>query len=84
VRHASERRQIVLDGEIDGDTLRATERATGEEPRLIEAAAAPEALESTDARLRSHRALVYPDGPPFAGPARELRRLIDGCPRLVD
>ena len=53
-RHAGERDEIVFDGEIHGDALRATARAAREQAWLLEAGVAAEALKSEDARLRSH------------------------------
>src|SRR5262249_55077204 len=52
--HAGERGQIVVDGQVDGDALRAATRAAGEEADLVEAPAAPEAPEPQDARAGAH------------------------------
>jgi hypothetical protein len=55
---AGQPRQVVLDGNVDGDAVGATARAAGEQPRLVEATPAAEALQPDDSRLRDHGALV--------------------------
>jgi hypothetical protein len=57
-RHAGERRQVVLDREVDGDALGAAARAAGEQTRLVEACTAAEALKSENASLRGHGGVV--------------------------
>src|ERR1043166_1034913 len=65
-RDTGERAVVVLDGEIDGDVLRATARAASEHPRIVEASATPEALECDTTGLRSH-------------PARQCRKPGSAC-----
>jgi hypothetical protein len=57
-RHAGEWGQIILDSEVDGDVLRAAERAAGEETRLVESRVATEASKSKNVRLGGHGGVV--------------------------
>lgn len=57
-RHAGERRQIALDGEVDRDALGAAAGAAGEETRLVESRVATEASKSQNASLGGHGGVV--------------------------